>query len=91
MKNRIVAAAYESVAAKKKKKNAKKRSVFDICRKKFFPAGRDAERAYEVGGVGGGRWYLRGPNNPNKEQTARVMEKGRLIHVYTHRKKEKEK
>lgn len=93
LKNRIVAAAYESVAAKKKKKNAKKRSVFDICRKKFFPAGRDAERAYEVGGVGGGRWYLRGPNNPNKEQTARVMEKGRLIHthVYTHRKKEKEK
>lgn len=69
--------------------------MFDICRKKFFPAGRDAERAYEVGGVGGGRWYLRGPNNPNKEQTARVMEKGRLIHVYTHvythRKKEKEK
>lgn len=45
-------------------------------------------------GGGGGRWYLRGPNNPNKEQTARVMEKGRLqggLYTYTHRKKEKEK
>lgn len=88
----------ESVVAK----NARKSSVFDISRKKekknFSQAamqkGRRAHEVGRVGGGGGGRWYLRGPNNPNKEQTARVMEKGRLqggLYTYTHRKKEKEK
>lgn len=32
---------------------------------------RQAKAMEWVGGVG--RWYLRGPNNPNKEQTARVL------------------
>lgn len=85
----------ESVVAK----NARKSSVFDISRKKekkkIFPRPRckKGEERTKLGG-GGGRWYLRGPNNPNKEQTARVMEKGRLqggLYTYTHRKKEKEK
>lgn len=85
----------ESVVAK----NARKSSVFDISRKKekknFSQAAmqKKGEERTKLGG-GGGRWYLRGPNNPNKEQTARVMEKGRLqggLYTYTHRKKEKEK
>ena len=50
---------------------------------KIFSQARRSRREREANAagvqwVGEGRWYLHGPNNPNKEQTARVLEKGWL-------------